>query len=153
MAARWIERPARVADVGCWDMSLERLLVAGSTYVPVDLVARDERTIVVNLNERRLPLLDVDCVVALGVLEYLESVPDFFRDVAKIGSNLIYSYNYAYQDERRNRANLDWVNGYTVCEILTMSRLFLGPPKSIRHVKFGEILVKHGSKDGLCEKR
>jgi hypothetical protein len=61
-----------VADIGCGRMLLERYLSRSQTYLPVDLAARDSRTIVIDLNApadlARLPVADAAALI--GVLEY-----------------------------------------------------------------------------------
>src|SRR5271154_6684946 len=71
-AAEWLADAARVADLGCGTMRLERFLRPGQGYLPVDVARRDERTLVLDLNEpsdlARLPAADA-CAL-LGILEY-----------------------------------------------------------------------------------
>ena len=61
MTADFIAAGTRVLDIGCGAMKLERHLPYGATYQPCDVVARDNRTIVVDLNTQSLP---VDAVKA-----------------------------------------------------------------------------------------
>ena len=50
---------ASVADLGCGTMTLKSHLAPGTRYVPVDVVARDADTVVVDLNREPLPALAV----------------------------------------------------------------------------------------------
>ena len=58
-AAAWLADASSVTDLGCGTMSLERYLRPEQRYVPVDLLPRDERTLVLDLNKsldiERLP--------------------------------------------------------------------------------------------------
>lgn len=120
IAARFIPNGCCVVDVGCGTMMpLERHLSPGTRYVPVDVVRRDARTVVVDLNVARLPDLKADYVVALGVLEYLNDVPGFLE---QIDCNAIFSYAPVDLEKPRDRAASGWVNSYTIEEI---GRLFL----------------------------
>ena len=83
VAASMLDDVASVLDLGCGLMYLERHLREGVRYLPVDVVARDGRTILVDLNVTPLPALDADCAVALGLLEYLHNVPGLLREMAK----------------------------------------------------------------------
>lgn len=56
-------------------MALERYLDPSQTYVPVDLVARDERTIVLDLEHDDLSRIAADACALLGVMSYLFDVP------------------------------------------------------------------------------
>jgi hypothetical protein len=86
-AEGWVERAAfaaeklgpvqGVADMGCGWMTLERFLAPGTRYVPIDLVARDDRTIVCDFNEELPPDTGMPAVACLGLLGYLHR-PDFF---------------------------------------------------------------------------
>lgn len=53
--ADYLGAGSKVVDLGCGAMSLERHLPAGCQYVPSDLVARDARTRVCDLNRANCP--------------------------------------------------------------------------------------------------
>jgi hypothetical protein len=112
IAAGFLPPGCCVADVGCGAaMPLEAVLPAGSRYLPVDVVKRDERTVVVDLNVERLPDLGADVVVALGLIEYLNDVPAF---LGQIGCDAVISYAPADRLPTRDRASSGWKNSYTV---------------------------------------
>ncbi|MHC3126170.1 hypothetical protein OB03_02170 [Brevundimonas sp. GN22] len=89
-AKPWTARSARAAellgpvesvlDVGCGTMGLEPLLQT-QRYVPSDVVARDERTIVRDYNREGPPPVQVEAVAVLGVLEYLLDPEGFMRQL------------------------------------------------------------------------
>lgn len=110
IAASFVPPGAAVADIGCASMQLERFLPPGTRYIPVDVVARDPRTVVVDLNLARLPPLGADVVVVLGVLEYLNDVPGF---VQQLQSDAIVSYAPYDLMPDRDRAASGWKNSYT----------------------------------------
>jgi len=107
-----------VADLGCWDMSLERHLAPGTRYIPVDVAARDERTIVCDFNTSAPPATGASAAACLGVFEYLHDVPGFLRALAAQYRTLVATYNCLKPGEplgyRRSHA---WVNDYTLAEI------------------------------------
>jgi Hypothetical methyltransferase len=113
LAAGLLEGLSVVADLGCGQMSLEHHLPEGSRYVPVDVVARDERTVVVDLNREPPPDIEVDAWVALGLLEYVFDVP---RLLAQLNGVLVTSYNPTdlCPDNRLAHA---WVNAYSIAEL------------------------------------
>ncbi|SDB15639.1 adenylyltransferase/cytidyltransferase family protein [Eubacterium oxidoreducens] len=61
-----------IADIGCGDEKLRKILPNEINYFGVDYVKRSEDTIVADLNKDPLPQLDVDCYALLGVLEHLK---------------------------------------------------------------------------------
>jgi len=86
LAADLVPAGSRVLELGCGTMTLERSLPFGCSYQPCDVVARDERTIVVDLNTDGVPEAAVavcDLVVMLGVWEYLFTSRPAARRAAK----------------------------------------------------------------------
>ncbi|HEV7386185.1 MAG TPA: tetratricopeptide repeat protein, partial [Phenylobacterium sp.] len=114
LAAAYVPRGARVLDLGCGAMALERVLPAGCVYIPCDLVVRDPRTIVCDFNAGEFPT-DVasDVVTVLGVLEYLHDAPAFLRKLAARGQPVVLSYNVAGGRGPADRGALGWVNHFT----------------------------------------
>jgi hypothetical protein len=104
-AAAWIPQNSIVLDLGCGDMALEKELPSGCTYIPSDIVARDERTIVCNLNKQHLPELKVTHVTVLGVLEHLIYYNHrfFVGELEKLACPIIISYHFDRWDERWQR--------------------------------------------------
>ena len=102
-----------MADIGCGDMQLKSHLAAGCRYVPVDVVRRDVRTVVIDLNKQRLPDdLDVNAYVVLGLLEYLFDVPAFLNGLS---GALVVSYN-PVEGREYDRTEHGWVNAFSVAE-------------------------------------
>jgi len=95
--AELIPPTATVLDVGCGTQHL-RELVGEDRYVGLDVVARDERTIVADLNRAGIPdeaLARADCVVMLGVLEYLVRPLETLRQALAGGRRVVVSYTPA----------------------------------------------------------
>lgn len=121
LAARHIRRRSAVADIGCGNMSLERWLPEGCDYQPFDLVARDSRTRVIDLNREPLPALQVQVVVALGLLEYLFDPLDFLHQARRAAPRLIFSYHPADHDSGPHparRRSRNWVSDLTMVQIV-----------------------------------
>jgi hypothetical protein len=114
-AAQWLAGCRVVADLGCGSMLLERRLTSAA-YIPVDVVRRDARTIVVDLNVTPLPPLAADGYAALGLIEYLFD-PSALLEAVR--GQLVVSYNPTdlCSDERMAHA---WVNAY---DTLTMQSM------------------------------
>lgn len=93
MAADWLQDSRIVADVGCGLMTLEPLLSSSATYIPMDLVPRDARTIVFDLNHDRIPPVSCDAMVMLGVLEYSDDLASILSQLRQFPKVLL-SYNH-----------------------------------------------------------
>lgn len=81
-----------VADMGCGLMTLERYLAPDTLYVPVDLVARDERTIVCDFNREPPPETGMPAAACLGLLGYLDDPERFLRALANLHALAFVTY-------------------------------------------------------------
>jgi hypothetical protein len=112
LVARLLVGEPAVVDLGCATMVLERYLAPGQRYIPVDVVARDARTIVLDLDHDELPSFDVRTCTLLGVLTYLYDPAAALRKVAERFSRCLLSYDVAPLDAtlvakgRRNTISL-----------------------------------------------
>lgn len=118
MAARLVPPGARILDIGCGAMDLERFLDSSVTYIPADVIKRDERTLLCDLNTGELPAIEVDIITLLGVLEYVHDIPGLFARLRRTSASLIVSYNSvdlskAYCDRRAQ----GWFNDFTCAEL------------------------------------
>ncbi|WP_398471778.1 polysaccharide pyruvyl transferase family protein, partial [Tardiphaga sp.] len=120
-ASRLVPAGLRILDVGCGTMEVERSF-APSTYYPADVVARDERTSVFDLNQDQIPrsLLNlVDIVTMLGVIEYIDELDSHLRSIASSGTRLLVSYNSKERCEHVDRASNGWVNDFTTDQLVS----------------------------------
>lgn len=117
-AASMLGGVSSVVDVGCGMMTLEQYLPGNVRYVPVDVVRRDARTFVIDLNEEELPDFGTDCIVGLGLLEYLFDVPSILRRMASVYEMAVLSYNpLDYMPNVSERTRHAWVNHYTEADL------------------------------------
>ncbi|HTR86730.1 MAG TPA: hypothetical protein VMI56_19770 [Reyranella sp.] len=96
-AAQFVRPGLAVLDVGCGRQAVERIFKP-RLYLPVDRVAREPRTWVVDLNRTPLPteLLErAELVVMLGLLEYLEHPFALLEQVARAGRPALVTYKAA----------------------------------------------------------
>jgi hypothetical protein len=94
LAAQMIAAHSRVLDIGAGAMDLEKVLPEGCEYQPSDLVSRDERTIVCDLNKGEFPQgAAADVVTVLGVLEYITEPLELLRKVRALNRPLVCSYS------------------------------------------------------------
>ena len=116
-AAQMIGSQESVVDLGCGMMALERYLPMTTRYIPVDVVRRDRRTTIVDINEQELPDLGGSCIVGLGIFEYIYDLPKVIRRMSDLCATALVSYNalddYPDQETRLGHA---WVNSLTIHE-------------------------------------
>ena len=118
IAAGMIAPQSKVLDVGCGRMALEQLLDQ-CEYFPLDVVKRDHRTTVVDLNSSPLPnslLSKVNTVTFLGVFEYLKDPESILRELSRQGITVVCSYQLADRSDAKVRAANGWFNAYTALE-------------------------------------
>jgi polysaccharide pyruvyl transferase WcaK-like protein len=117
LAADWLRDARTVADLGCGGMTLERYLAPWQQYVPVDVVARDERTIVLDLNRDELARVDAEACAMLGVMEYLFDVPAVLVKLRGAFTRSIVSYNVRADGDTDRRLENGWVNHFGYDEL------------------------------------
>jgi hypothetical protein len=120
--ASYIKTPGSVADFGCGMMWLEKLLPPGCTYVPIDFVRRDDRTLVLDLNRDPFPSIHAEVAFLSGVLEYVENVEAFAQELTKAGfQKIILSYCTLEKfSGLQTRKNLNWVSHKSLFDLLAI---------------------------------
>ncbi|PWR22841.1 methyltransferase domain-containing protein [Zavarzinia aquatilis] len=124
IAAAMIPTGLTLLDVGCGAMYLESE-AAPRRYIPVDMEAHDERTRVIDLNEKNLPIEwidEADVVALMGVVEYLDAPEILLKSLASRSKPIIISYSIQEaRTEGREAKRNHWRNGYSSDEL---ERLF-----------------------------
>lgn len=86
MVAALLPADARVLDLGCGAMLVERYLAPTAAYVPCDVDERDERTIVCDFDKKEYPEdVGETHVVCLGVMPYLQQQLALFEHICSRG--------------------------------------------------------------------
>lgn len=113
LAAQLIPVHSRVLDIGAGAMDLERVLPEGCEYQPSDLVRRDERTLVCDLNRGEFPEgIQADVVSMLGVLEYINEPLALLRKIRALNRPLVCSYSITDRRPDLDRASQGWINAF-----------------------------------------
>jgi hypothetical protein len=119
-AAIHVRPNAILLDIGCGKMAIERFLPPGCRYVPADVVPRDERTLVCDLNQGRFPPAGgADHVCMLGVLEYVDVPRTVWHWLSQLDARVILSYvplRATFSAGRRKA--MGWLNHFTREEII-----------------------------------
>jgi hypothetical protein len=120
--ASFIDTSGPVLDIGCGMMWLEPLLSRGNRYVPIDYVRRDDRTILVDLNAQPLPAIDAEFAFMSGVLEYIQDVPGFFRQLMnrKIRRIMLSYCTLECWWKMPLRKSLNWVSHESIEDLLNV---------------------------------
>ena len=139
--SEWIPSGVRLIDIGCGQMAVEKVC-KDCNYIPVDIVRRDHRTTVVDLNVEPLPaslLMKTDYAVLLGVLEYLKRPQDLLMLLGSAGIQVVCSYQLGDNSAPEVRAENGWFNSFTATEF---SRL-------LRESGFSVVQAKRMGEQGL----
>ncbi len=120
VAAKWLAKAQSVADLGCGSMVLQRSLRPGQVYLPVDVVRRDERTLVLDLNcvsdLARLPTAEASAL--LGVLEYCYDVGALTAALRGKYQQVVATFNFRRPVESpEDRLAHGWVNHFDQTEL------------------------------------
>jgi len=119
VAAQYIPAGATVLDIGCGKMALEKFLPYGCRYLPADLVARDDRTTVCDLNAGQFPQQQAsraDVITLLGVIEYCTDIAHVLRWLRSLERSVIITYHPADVAASLDRTALGWINHYPMPE-------------------------------------
>jgi len=116
-AASMLAECGKIVDLGCGTMMLERYLPKTAGYVPVDLVARDSRTVVIDFNSASLNV-GGEGGAMLGLLEYINDTKSLMAACRRSFQTLVVSYDCAGEGaskiERRSHA---FVNDFSEADI------------------------------------
>ncbi len=122
MVARLIDPGLTVLDLGCGaNMDLEKALGPQTCYIPADLVARDTRTLVCDLNAGQTPEVEADVVVMLGVIEYLHDPQAVLDRLARRYRRLIATYTPVELNPQQDRRAHGWFNDLTSAGLVEMA--------------------------------
>ncbi len=111
IAAEWLADAKSVVDLGCGNMELEKYLRRDQKYIPIDIVPRDERTIVLDLNKDDLPQVAADGCALLGVLEYMLDLSGFLTKLRARFPRVVTSFVHREDgDTEDSRLAMGWIN-------------------------------------------
>ena len=122
--AALVEPGASVIEFGAGRLVLKKFLPASCSYTPSDLVDRDGKTLICDLNAYELaPFPPHDVAVFSGVLEYVHDVPRLISHLSNCVGVIIASY--AVTDfSKINRRGSGWVNDFSSENILQIFDAF-----------------------------
>lgn len=118
-AAQFIAAGSTVLDLGCGKMALEQFLPEGCRYIPADLVSRDVRTVICDLNAGDYPeaaAASAQVITLLGVIEYVVDLRTALQWLLARGCPVIITYHPADATAGMDRLELGWLNHLTLRE-------------------------------------
>lgn len=119
IAAPLVPSGAFVLEVGCGAGALGRLLKGRCRYVGADLEPLDDSTYGIDLDRDPLPHLRYDCIVMLGVLEYLYRPLDVLAKLTQAADVLVLSYCCVTDSQLVSaRAARGWCNAFTEAQLV-----------------------------------
>jgi len=117
--ASLIEDERVILDLGCGKMWLRDELPKDKIYIGCDYKKRSEDTIVCDFNKGQFPQLSVDLCFASGVLEYIEDINWFIKNVKLSSQSMIISYCTTDLNPNLKTRKLNgWVNHLSSEELL-----------------------------------
>lgn len=123
LAARYLRGQHSVADFGCGTMNLVHQLHPDQHYIPLDVVARDSRTLVCDLNAEPPPETGATAAAFLGVLEYLHDPLSVLQHINRRYLVLVVSYCITdAPGSPPNRHEHGWVNDFSEVDMLNLFR-------------------------------
>lgn len=116
----YIDVPGVVADFGCGMMWLEQYLGPGNSYLPIDYISRDDRTVVFDLNSKNKPEIKADIAFLSGVLEYVVDVNEFYSYlvVCKFKKIILSYCTTDLHSSLESRRSLNWVSHESLSGLL-----------------------------------
>ena len=93
LAASLIPPGVRIIDLGCGNQLLRTFLKSNASYTPADIAPRTPETLIIDLNDGKWPVGKWDWATALGVLEYIYDVDDFFRGMNHLADHMLFTYH------------------------------------------------------------
>lgn len=111
-----------VLDLGCGEMFLRKYLRDGIAYYPCDYVARDDNTIICDLNKGEYPNIHTDTVFMSGILEHIDCCEEVIHKACSYAEReIIVSYcAIDYQSDFVSRCKWGAVNHFSVLDIAEM---------------------------------
>lgn len=102
-----------ILDIGCGQEYLKSLLPNNLKYIGLDIIKRSDNTIVADINNiKNAQLKYYDYVFCSGVLEYIDNLENFLKEIRYHGVWFIFSYA-SNNTSIEERIKSDWVNHYT----------------------------------------
>ena len=113
IAAQFVSSGSRVLDIGAGHQSLRSVLPRDHSYYPADLIAVNDATILIDLNQGHFPSGSYDIGVLLGIAEFVHDPEKLLRNVRAAAPALVISYPCAGREQQSDRRQRGYFNDLT----------------------------------------
>ena len=72
-----------ILDIGCGESLIKKYLPINIKYIGLDYCARENTDFICDINNEKLPDVDVDLVYMAGVMEYVHNIEQFLKQLKK----------------------------------------------------------------------
>lgn len=118
LAGQFVPEKMTVLDAGAGLMLLRDYIPESCTYIPLDIVARNRKCIVADLNQKQYPDQKFDVVTALFTFEFIHDVESFMVWALSHAQILIFSYHLMLPGTEKNkRRSAGFFNDYQLHEL------------------------------------
>lgn len=143
-----------ILDLGAGGMHAKNYIDKSVKYYPVDYCQRFEETIVCDLNDHQFPDIQVDCILALGILQYVQDADWFIKMICTHCNSVIFSYSTLIEISRNfaGRQRRGDVNNFKIIDIIKMFIINDFIPADERMWENSDFCIKFERKDRFYEK-
>ncbi|NDV24365.1 FkbM family methyltransferase [Desulfovibrio sp. JC022] len=140
MAGQLVPENSSVLDAGAGVMLLRDYIPESSTYIPLDIVARNRKTIVADLNQQQFPEQNFDVICALFLLEFIHEPQIFFDWAFSHAEKMIFTYHpfMPGKDVSKRRA-AGFFNDFNINELKLMVEKSGWKNVLITDITFGQV--------------
>jgi hypothetical protein len=132
LAARNIGKKAHVLDLGAGSTALRRILPAETPITMADNARRSPEFVVADIYACNLPPAEnATIVTAIGVLDYVEDVPRFLRQLRAYNLPILLTYYAVDDNEDIDRGSYGWKSALTRSDLMNafMDAGFIATPR------------------------
>ena len=118
------EKDLSVVDFGAGAMHLENILPSGVKYIPVDYVARCDKTFVCDFNKGEFPDILADVAFCAGILEYIKNPDWFIENLCSHYRKIILSYKGREQFPEQQLYTQKIIDKFASCGFMMTGRSY-----------------------------
>lgn len=118
IAGQMIPEKSTVLDAGAGLMLLRDYIPENSKYIPLDIVPRNRKCLVADLNQQQYPDRKFDTVCALFLFEFLHDLKSFMDWARQNSAKLVFTYHCLLPGTDKNkRRAAGFFNDYKINEL------------------------------------
>lgn len=143
LAAPLVPENCSVLDAGAGLMLLRDYIPETCTYTPLDIVARNRKCIVADLNQQQYPEQEFDVVTALHLFEFLHDPASLLRWAAEHAQKFIFTYHLLFPGMKKDqRRAAGFFNDYNIEELKALTQQSGWKILSITDISFRQVCLE-----------